>query len=99
MTIIENDLMRNIYTTEFLNQAWSKAQKDTKAPHILAYIGWFNRVSRWIATEIIKRGSSQERSVLIAKFISVGMRLKANYNFNGIMEVLSALHSSAISSM
>lgn len=97
LTLLEYQIMTKIRPTEFLKQAWSKQEKDEKAPNIVSYIDWFNKVSRWVSTEIVKGDTPEQRSVIIAKFIQIGMRLKELSNFNGVMEVISSLHSAAIS--
>jgi hypothetical protein len=45
LTLIEYAIVKRIRTEEFHKQAWSKSEKLKKAPHILQYIQWFNRVS------------------------------------------------------
>ena len=48
LTLLESDLLRNITIPEFLKLAWTKKDKETRAPRLLAYINWFNIVSRWV---------------------------------------------------
>eukprot|EP01114_Cavostelium_apophysatum_P011920 TRINITY_DN2649_c0_g1_i2.p1 TRINITY_DN2649_c0_g1~~TRINITY_DN2649_c0_g1_i2.p1 ORF type:complete len:1487 (-),score=443.17 TRINITY_DN2649_c0_g1_i2:51-4511(-) len=95
--LVEYDMLRAVRNTEFLKQAWSKSEKNEKAPHILKYVQWFNKISNWVSTEIVKRMTAEERSVVIAYFISAAMRFKENSNYNGVMEIISSLHSAGIS--
>jgi hypothetical protein len=44
LTLIEYDLYKAIKPWECLNQAWTKKNKEEKAPNILAVIKRFNRV-------------------------------------------------------
>ena len=37
------------------------------------------------------------RSVVIGKWINIGMKLSELNNFNAVMEIVSALHSAAVS--
>lgn len=97
VSLIEYDLLRMIRPNEFLKQAWNKDGKEKKAPNILRYIYWFNKLSRWVSTVILKGNTPEERSVIISKFIQIGLRFRDQNNYNGIMEVISSLHSSAIS--
>ena len=53
-------------------KAWSKSHGTEAAPNIVHYIHWFNKVSRWVTTEIIKGNTPQERSVIIGKWIEIG---------------------------
>ena len=97
LTLMEHEMLQLIKPSEFLKQSWSKSDKESKAPNIMVYIIWFNKVSRWVSTEIVKGNNAQERSVIIGKFIEIGMKLKELRNFNGVMEIISSLHSSSIS--
>lgn len=80
--------------------AWSKkdvAERERLAPNICKYAKWFNKISMWAATEIIQLKDAGERAVIISKFIIVADELLKHRNFNGVMEMLSALHGSSIS--
>lgn len=48
-------------------------EKEARAPNILKYIAWFNKVSHWVTTEIMKRETAEERAVVIGKFIEMAM--------------------------
>jgi hypothetical protein len=73
LTLIEYNILKQIKPHEFLKQGWNKHEKEVKAPNILRYIHWFNSVSKWVSTEIVKRATPEERSVLLGKFIQVAM--------------------------
>lgn len=96
LTLIEYTLLNDIRLTELYGQAWNKEGKDERAPNVLKYISWFNRVSRWVCTEIITLSGEVERAAAITKFIEIGKELFLLNNFNGVIEILSALHSSSI---
>jgi hypothetical protein len=79
ITLIEYQLVKKIDPFEFLNQHWMKDNKLKLAPNVLNYIAWFNKISSWISTEIIKRNSAEERSVVIGKFIQMAkVRIKSD---------------------
>eukprot|EP01117_Protostelium_nocturnum_P002759 TRINITY_DN1367_c0_g1_i2.p1 TRINITY_DN1367_c0_g1~~TRINITY_DN1367_c0_g1_i2.p1 ORF type:complete len:1509 (+),score=632.54 TRINITY_DN1367_c0_g1_i2:215-4741(+) len=97
LTLIEYQILKFTRSQEFLKQAWNKSEKNTKAPHVLRYIYWFNRVSLIVATDILKCPTPEERSVVIGKWINVGVKLSELHNYSAVMEVISALHSAAVS--
>ena len=97
LTLIEFMLVGNIELSELSNQAWNRDGKESRAKHVLAYIEWFNRVSGWIVTQIITQEQSLQRAAAIVKFIDIGAVLLTLQNYNGVIEILSALHASAIS--
>jgi CRP-like cAMP-binding protein len=82
---------------EFVGQAWNKRNSEQNAPSILAYIDWFNRASLWFQTLILRCEDKQARAVMIAKIIKIGSEFVKLNNFNGVMEIVTALHSSAVS--
>ncbi len=73
ITLMEYELLKAVRPYEFLKQAWSKKDGEQRAPNIHNYVKWFNKVSRWVSTEIIKGATPAERSVIIGKFIDVAM--------------------------
>ncbi len=97
LTLIEFSLLADIKLSELCGQAWNKEGKEERALNVLQYIAWFNRVSRWVVTLIITQREALERSVAITKIIELGVALSVLNNYNGVIEILSALHSSAIS--
>ena len=95
ITLIEHSNYLRVKPTEFLRQAWSK--KPESCPGAMGVINWFNKMSQWAATEIIKGDTPENRAIIISKFIEIAARCRELGNFGGVMEILSALHNSAIS--
>lgn len=56
----------------------------------------FNRVSGWVASTILKGTKPKKRALYIKFFISVAKNLLELKNFNGLMEITSALDSISI---
>ena len=71
LTLLEFDLYRAIRPWECLGLAWSKKDKETKAPNILKMIQRFNQVSQWIATEIVSTDSLKQRIALVKHIIEI----------------------------
>lgn len=44
LSVLEHSLLSSIRPIEFLKQAWNKSEKEKKAPNIIKYIAWFNKV-------------------------------------------------------
>lgn len=44
-----------IFFREFLGQAWTKADKAERAPHILMMTAHFNHISNLVISEILKK--------------------------------------------
>lgn len=93
ITAIEFNMLRAIGMNEFKNQAWNKADKETKAPNVAALIAHFNKISFWVATEIVTTDLPKEQVKRISKFIKFASYLKEAGNLNGVMEIISGLNS------
>jgi son of sevenless-like protein len=97
MTIMEEALFRGIRPREFIKQAWNKAGKELNAPGITKFTNHINKMINWVTTEILKVPEAQDRANVITKFIKIAKELRELLNFNGVMEILSSLHSGAVS--
>ena len=65
MTLIEHENYSKVKPWEFLRQSWTK--RPEACPNAMAVINWFNKMSQWAATEIIKGETPEERGILITK--------------------------------
>jgi CRP-like cAMP-binding protein len=97
ITLIDEEYFLAIRSREFLKQAWSKHDHEQRAPNITKFTQNVNRMINWFSTEILKKSTAEERAELIELFIKTAKHLFTLQNFNGVMTVLSSLHSSSIS--
>ena len=97
LTLIESELFRSIRPTELIGMKWSKAGKEQNARHVLQLIYRFNCVSNWVIRSIVETPNLEERADVVVYFLEVLRELIALNNFNGAMEVISALQNSIIS--
>jgi hypothetical protein len=93
LTVIEYTMLRSVHMNEFRNQAWNKSEKETKAANIHALISHFNKMSFWVATEIVTSDQIKEQVKRITKFIKLAGYLRDVGNLNAVMEVISGLNS------
>jgi len=96
LTLMEWTMMSFIRPDEFLKQRWNKSGGEVNAPNLVYAINWFNRISRWLCSEIVREESVESRAAVITNIIHLGVKCNALNNFNAVMEVLSALCSAAI---
>eukprot|EP00051_Salpingoeca_urceolata_P014836 m.189296 g.189296 ORF g.189296 m.189296 type:complete len:1239 (+) comp18204_c0_seq4:592-4308(+) len=96
LTLIESELYRAIKPSELVGQMWSKEGKEVNAPHVLALIHRFNRVSQWVKRTIVEAPNLQERTDILCMFLDITQHLLELNNFNGVMELVSALTSASI---
>jgi len=96
LTMQEWEIFKSIEAREFLSQSWQKENKQLTAPNIVRMIDRFNRISFWVATEILtKDRKTQVRT--IKKFIKTAYICYHMGNFNSMMEILSGLNNISVS--
>ncbi|KAI8929333.1 ras guanine nucleotide exchange factor domain-containing protein [Entophlyctis helioformis] len=97
LTLIEFELFAAIKAREFLDLAWMKDDKETKAPNIIRMVRWSNHVVHWLVTEIVSiKDNIRQRATMIEKILAIAQNLEKLNNFNGVKEVLAALQSSSV---
>lgn len=93
ITLIEHQLFKEIQANEFLGQAWAKRRE--LAPNILRLINWSNRMIKWVATTIVTETDYRKRVNTLKLILDTADHCKRLNNFNGVMEIVSGLNSSA----
>ncbi|KAJ8329055.1 hypothetical protein O5D80_003008 [Batrachochytrium dendrobatidis] len=97
LTLIEFELFNAIKAREFLDLAWMKDDKETRAPNIIRMVRWSNHVVHWLITEIVTiKDNIKLRAAMMEKIIALAQQLEKLNNFNGVKEVLAALQSSSV---
>eukprot|EP00042_Codosiga_hollandica_P048046 m.531087 g.531087 ORF g.531087 m.531087 type:complete len:1223 (-) comp57575_c0_seq2:122-3790(-) len=96
LTLIEYSIFAKIKPSELIGQPWMKADKETNAPNVLHFVHRFNNVSHWVVRTLVELQHHQERVECLSMFIEIMRELLQLNNFNGVMEIYSALDSSAI---
>ena len=54
----ESALLRTVRPSELQGLAFAKATKKERAPNVVMLIAHFNRLSRWVCTQVRTRGRS-----------------------------------------
>ncbi|XP_047506554.1 ras-specific guanine nucleotide-releasing factor 1-like isoform X2 [Pieris napi] len=111
MTYLDYQIFSSIHSEEFLGQAWTKADKAERAPHILMMTAHFNHISSLVISEILKRvpfpGTPRDLPELqehalkcrvgsIEKWIAVADIARCLHNFNGVLQICAALSNTSI---
>ncbi|KAM9957201.1 hypothetical protein ACTFIW_008941 [Dictyostelium discoideum] len=107
-TFLELKYLQNIHPRELLgfsvglvmpneNEKDPEKWKQSNFPHIYDYFRWFNKMTMLVSTEILRQRDIKQRASIIEKYISIALEYLSLWNFNGIMQVLSSLHSEPIS--
>lgn len=84
------------FIREFLGQAWMKADKHIKAPHIILMTRRFNEVSQLVVSEIIRRNTLSGRIAAIEKWTAVADISRCLHNFNGMLQICAAFTNTSV---
>ncbi len=71
LTLIEHEKFACAKPPEFMKQAWTKPDRDKRSPNIMAITAWFNAVSNWAASELLRVDDLKERVAFLEHFIRV----------------------------
>ncbi|XP_055685566.1 ras-specific guanine nucleotide-releasing factor 2-like [Lutzomyia longipalpis] len=96
MTYLDHQIFLAIRSEEFLGQAWMKADKKSRAEHIIQMTKRFNDGSRLVSSEIISRSSMASRVAAIEKWTAVADICRCLHNFNGVLQICAAFTNAAV---
>lgn len=93
MALVEHALFKSIPYKELLTNASAGKQN----PNVSTMISYTNHLVNWIGTQIVKHDDIKVRAVYLARFITIAKYcIIVCQNYNGAMEILSALRSSPV---
>ncbi|XP_051876626.1 ras-specific guanine nucleotide-releasing factor 2 [Pristis pectinata] len=96
LTLLDHIVFRSIPYEEFLGQGWMKLDKNERTPYIMKTSQHFNDMSNLVASQIMMHADVSSRTISIEKWIAVGDVCRCMHNYNGVLEITSALNRSAI---
>ncbi len=97
ITAIDAELFHRITPSELLQ--WSKTQNRDKCPNIIAHINFATLLTRWGMAQICSCFDLKKRARIYHKLVEVMKCLKTLHNFDSLMALLAAFHSSSVSRM
>ncbi|XP_019711966.1 ras-specific guanine nucleotide-releasing factor 2 isoform X1 [Hippocampus comes] len=96
ITLLDHIVFRSIPYEEFLGQGWMKVDKTEKTPYIMKTSQHFNNMSNLVASQIMTHGDVASRAGAIEKWLAVADICRCLNNYNGVLEITSALNRSAV---
>uniref|UniRef100_A0A8C1CRI8 Ras protein-specific guanine nucleotide-releasing factor 2a n=1 Tax=Cyprinus carpio carpio TaxID=630221 RepID=A0A8C1CRI8_CYPCA len=96
ITLLDHIVFRNIPYEEFLGQGWMKMDKNERTPYIMKTSQHFNDMSNLVASQIMAHADVSSRAASIEKWLAVADICRCLNNYNGVLEITSALNRSAI---
>uniref|UniRef100_A0A8C1HRE3 Ras protein-specific guanine nucleotide-releasing factor 2b n=1 Tax=Cyprinus carpio carpio TaxID=630221 RepID=A0A8C1HRE3_CYPCA len=96
ITLLDHIVFRSIPYEEFLGQGWMKTDKTERTPYIMKTSQHFNDMSNLVASQIMSHTDVGSRASSIEKWVAVADICRCLNNYNGVLEITSALNRSAI---
>uniref|UniRef100_A0A671U9J9 Ras protein-specific guanine nucleotide-releasing factor 2b n=1 Tax=Sparus aurata TaxID=8175 RepID=A0A671U9J9_SPAAU len=96
ITLLDHIVFRSIPYESFLGQGWMKVDKTERTPYIMKTSQHFNDMSNLVASQIMTHTDVGSRSSSIEKWVAVADICRCLNNYNGVLEITSALNRSAI---
>uniref|UniRef100_A0A8C5C2V0 Ras protein-specific guanine nucleotide-releasing factor 2b n=1 Tax=Gadus morhua TaxID=8049 RepID=A0A8C5C2V0_GADMO len=96
ITLLDHIVFRSIPYEEFLGQGWMKVDKTERTPFIMKTSQHFNDMSNLVASQIMTHTDVGSRANSIEKWVAVADICRCLNNYNGVLEITSALNRSAI---
>ena len=82
-----------------MHQNWTRENKAVVAPELTRYIQYFNKFSTIVVSTIVKYKDTKQRVQVLSLFILTAEECRLNNNFNTVIEIVAALHSTPIHRM
>jgi len=97
LSLRESTLFQNVKLYELLDCAWSKPDKATRAPGILALTANFNEIAAWAVASILHAERSSDRAFIISFFIEVAHECAHSLNnFATARAIVAGLSNAAV---
>ncbi|XP_045427629.1 ras-specific guanine nucleotide-releasing factor 2 isoform X3 [Pipistrellus kuhlii] len=96
ITLLDHIVFRSIPYEEFLGQGWMKLDKNERTPYIMKTSKHFNDMSNLVASQIMNYADISSRANAIEKWVAVADICRCLHNYNGMLEITSALNRTAI---
>uniref|UniRef100_A0A6B2LIA6 Ras-GEF domain-containing protein n=1 Tax=Arcella intermedia TaxID=1963864 RepID=A0A6B2LIA6_9EUKA len=94
LTLMEAKTFCELEVNELLNQNWTKNKK--LAPVVTKMADRFNIMSSFVKTELLSHTTVKSRLKALSKFIEIIEHLLKYKNYNGALEIISAIDSSSV---
>jgi len=93
---LEMDTLQRIPAWELSSLAWVGKTCERDAPLLYEHIYLFNKISNWVATEVVFCQSLEQRASLIEKFIAMARQAREWNNFNTSFQIVLGLQNPAL---
>uniref|UniRef100_A0A671RDB0 Son of sevenless homolog 1-like n=1 Tax=Sinocyclocheilus anshuiensis TaxID=1608454 RepID=A0A671RDB0_9TELE len=95
LTLLESDFYR-CDPQPLVGSVWTKEDKEINSPNLLRMIRHTTNLTLWFEKCIVETENVEERVSIISRIIEILQVFQELNNFNGVLEVVSAMNSSPV---
>jgi hypothetical protein len=99
LSLYSHQLLSKIEYHELLGARWTKSDKFQKASNVMRAIVRFNKLSYWIAEEILSYDKKLMRAKCVEKFIKIAVECEKLGNFNDMVNITTTLENHIIKNL